>query len=105
MAKAVGGNFMSRKQFGHNYSDVISFENLLESWKEFVSGKRSRSDVQDFERNLMTNLTILHSDLVSKNYRHSNYTAFNISDPKPRRIHKAEVRDRVLHHAIYRMLY
>ncbi len=31
--------------------------------------------------------------------------AFGISDPKPRMIHKASVRDRVLHHAIYRVLY
>ena len=33
------------------------------------------------------------------------YLAFNISDPKPRNIHKASVRDRLVHHAIYRILY
>jgi len=38
-------------------------------------------------------------------YQHGGYKAFNISDPKPRNIHKASVRDRVLHHAIYRQLY
>ena len=32
---------------------------------------------------------------------HGNYKAFNISDPKPRQIHKATVRDRLLHHLIY----
>lgn len=36
---------------------------------------------------------------------HGRYYAFNISDPKPRHIHKASVRDRVLHHALYRLLY
>ncbi|MEX2014027.1 MAG: reverse transcriptase/maturase family protein [Parcubacteria group bacterium] len=36
---------------------------------------------------------------------HGGYHAFNISDPKPRNIHKASVRDRLLHHAIYRVLY
>jgi retron-type reverse transcriptase len=36
---------------------------------------------------------------------HGKYYAFNISDPKPRNIHKATVRDRLLHHAIYRVLY
>lgn len=39
------------------------------------------------------------------NYIHGGYHAFNISDPKPRNIHKASVRDRLLHHAIYRTLY
>jgi len=33
------------------------------------------------------------------------YHAFCISDPKPRQIHKATVRDRIVHRAIYRILY
>lgn len=35
----------------------------------------------------------------------SNHQAFKINDPKPRDIHKASVRDRLVHHAIYRVLY
>ena len=53
----------------------------------------------------MGNIIELHQDLVTRRYRHSDYEAFNISDPKPRNIHKASVRDRLLHHAIYRILY
>lgn len=52
----------------------------------------------------MGNILSLHRDLATNNYRHSAYVAFNISDPKPRIIHKAEVRDRVLHHALVRNL-
>ncbi|PIT94856.1 hypothetical protein COT98_02000, partial [Candidatus Falkowbacteria bacterium CG10_big_fil_rev_8_21_14_0_10_39_9] len=59
------------------FEDIISLENLLLAWREFLSGKRRKLDVQ----------------------------AFNISDPKPRHIHKASVCDRLLHHAIYRLLY
>lgn len=80
-------------------------ENLLEAWKEFVRGKRSRNDVQEFELNLMSNIINLYQNLVDENYRHGEYEVFNISDPKPRIIHKASVRDRLLHHAIYRKLY
>ena len=54
---------------------------------------------------LMDNILDLHRDLVAKSYVHGPYEAFNISDPKPRNIHKASVRDRLLHHAIYRVLY
>ncbi len=92
-------------KFNHRFEDIISLENLLEAWSEFVCGKRKRKDVQEFAHNLMSNLIGLHTDLATSNYAHSNYTAFNISDPKPRSIHKAIVRDRVLHHAIYRKLY
>lgn len=90
----------------HNtYQYITSVENLLEAWREFVCGKRMRKDVQYFERHLMENIIQLHSELTNKTYHHGSYHAFNISDPKPRNIHKALVRDRLLHHALYRVLY
>jgi RNA-directed DNA polymerase len=94
-----------RKQFVNTYEDMISFESLLAAWQEFVCGKRSKKDVQDFALHLADNIVQLHSELASFSYVHGPYLAFNISDPKPRNIHKASVRDRVLHHAIYRKLY
>lgn len=53
----------------------------------------------------MSNLISLHRDLITHSYHHGPYQDFYISDPKPRHIHKASVYDRVLHHAIYRILY
>ncbi len=53
----------------------------------------------------MDNILAIHEDLVQQRYRHGGYYAFRISDPKPRHIHKAKVRDRLVHHAIYRILY
>lgn len=54
---------------------------------------------------LMEHLIGLHQSLTAKQYQHGPYEAFMIADPKPRHIHKACVRDRVLHHAVYRVLY
>lgn len=53
----------------------------------------------------MDNIIALHNDLGSFTYTHGGYKKFYIFDPKPRTIHKASVRDRLLHHAIYRILY
>ncbi len=53
----------------------------------------------------MGNIISFHQDLTSKIYKHSKYQSFKINDPKPRDIHKASVRDRLLHRAIYRILY
>lgn len=89
----------------HSYEDIISVENLLAAWKEFVRGKRKKRDVQEFQYRLMDNILVLHRDLKERRYRHGGYHAFKISDPKPRDIHKASVRDRLAHHAIYRVLY
>jgi len=96
---------MPRIQFGHTYQPTISLGNLLLAWKEFIIGKKSRKDVQEFQRSLMSNIISLHLELRNKTYKHSKYEGFKISDPKPRDIHKAKVRDRLLHHAIYRVLY
>jgi RNA-directed DNA polymerase len=78
---------------------------LLSAWGEFLRGKRKKKDVQEFELRLMDNILALHRDLADKTYHHGPYHAFKISDPKPRDIHKATVRDRLLHHALYRTLY
>ena len=95
----------SRMRFHNTYDLIISVDNLLAAWQEFLRGKRKRKDVEVFALNLLDNIISLHKDLANKTYRHSSYTAFKISDPKPRDIHKASVRDRLLHHAIYRILY
>lgn len=87
------------------YDDIISLDNLLSAWREFRAGKRAKPDVQKFERHLMNNLLLLHDEICSGDYSHQGYYQFAISDPKPRQIHKASVRDRVLNHAVYRLLY
>jgi len=87
------------------FNSIISVENLLLAWQEFKSGKTKKRDVQEFELRLMDNILALHTDLKNKTYRHGGYHHFRISDPKPRDIHKASVRDRLVHHAIYRILY
>lgn len=92
-------------QLSHNFEDIVSVDNLLEAWKEFIRGKKNKLDVQEFSLHLMDNILSLNADLVNHTYKHGGYQAFNISDPKPRNIHKASVRDRLLHHAIYRILY
>jgi RNA-directed DNA polymerase len=92
-------------QLSHKYENIISIDNLLSAWREFIRGKRKRRDVQEFSLNLLDNILELNHDLKSLTYKHGGYQAFKINDPKPRDIHKASVRDRLLHHAIYRILY
>lgn len=92
-------------QLSHTFEDIISLENLLSAWKEFQCGKKNRKDLQEFSLHLMDNIFLLHNQLLNHTYKHGGYQAFKINDPKPRDIHKATVRDRLLHHAIYRILY
>jgi len=91
--------------FTHTYNSIITIENLLLTWERFLRGKKHKKDVIKFQAELATNIANLYTDLKNRKYTHGRYSTFNISDPKPRNIHKAIVRDRVLHHLIYRELY
>ncbi len=99
------GGGLRKKQLVHTYEDIISLDNFLLAWQEFIIGKKNKIDVQEFAYDLMDNIVSLHEDLKNHAYQHGGYTHFVINDPKRRDIHKASVRDRLLHHAVYRILY
>lgn len=87
------------------FERMASPENLFVAWWEFRCGKRAKSDVQVFEFALEDSIFTLHEELASGAWWHGPYEPFHITDPKPRHIHKATVRDRLLHHAVFRVLY
>ncbi len=83
-----------------SFSYVCSTVALFAAWQKFKRGKRSRLDIQVYERHLEENIFELRQLLVSGQYRHSKYIPFTIHDPKQRQIHKATVQDRLVHQAI-----
>lgn len=86
------------------FNKIISPENLFFAWDQFRIGKRSKSDVMQFEMELEKHIFELALELRNKTYTHGSYEGFYITDPKLRHIHKALVRDRILHHAVYNVL-
>jgi ribosomal protein L13 len=61
---------MVQNIFIHKYKDIISMENLLLAWREFLKRKRAKKDVQEFQVHLMDNILLLHKDLMNKRYVH-----------------------------------
>ena len=92
------------KIYSDIFENIISLPNLFLAWDEFKKGKLKKKDVLEFEWNLEENIIKLSHDLRYHRFKHGVYTSFYITDPKRRKIHKATVRDRVLHHAIFRIL-
>jgi len=76
-----------KKQCLVTYNDIISTDNLLSAWCEFIIGKKSKPDVLHFSLNLIDNILQLHDDLANHTYRHGGYKSFYITDPKLRHIH------------------
>ena len=83
---------------------IISPETLFRAWKIFKHDKRNKPDVMAFELDLERNIFDLYRELKGGRYKHGAYKGFWIQDPKLRKIHKATVRDRILHHAIFSVL-
>ena len=92
------------KRAGNLWPRLTSWENLLEAAHAAARGKRKRPDVGLFLRDLEPNLCALQRELVQGGYRPGPYKAFWIRDPKPRQISAASFRDRVVHHALTRVL-
>ncbi len=87
-----------------NFERLTSLEHLFAAWDEFRRGKEKKIDVEHFALDLEDNLFALHERLVAGEYQHGGYQSFFVRDPKLRHIHKASVADRVLHHAVSKML-
>ncbi len=86
------------------FEQICSIENIFAAWARFSDGKRSKADVMAFELRLEDNLFSLRDSLSFGEYRHDPYEPFTIFDPKQRRIHKATVKDRVVHQAIVNVI-
>lgn len=94
-----------RTPFAISFEDVVTKENLYGAWNDFVCGKRHRPDVNAFALRLSDNLHDLYSELILRQYTHGVYEEYTVCDPKKRVIHKASVRDRVVHRLLYNALY
>lgn len=92
------------KIYNHLFDQIVSAENLFSAWDAFKLNKRNKKDVMEFEWDLEKNIFNLSRELKSKLYKHGPYVDFYITDPKRRHVHKASARDRILHHAIFKVI-
>ena len=92
------------KRIGNLWTGITSFANLLGAAEAAAAGKRSRPDVAAFVLGMERELFALQRELLSGEYRCGAYRTFTIRDPKPRQISAAPFRDRVVHHALTRVL-
>jgi retron-type reverse transcriptase len=79
---------------------VTAWDTLLIAAKKALKLRRRRSDAAAFYFHLEYELLRLQSELWEGQYSPGSYRAFTIYEPKERQICAAEVRDRVVHHAI-----
>ena len=86
------------------YHRLCSWENLLAAYGKAARGKRGQKAAATFEFQLADQLLALQRDLCSGSYRPGPYVNFHIDEPKRRKISAAPFRDRVVHHALCRVI-
>jgi retron-type reverse transcriptase len=92
------------KRHGHLWESLISFPNLLDAAHDARKRKRYRPAMAQFFFHLEQELWQLHADLSDQSYQPGPYQTFYVHEPKKRLISAAPVRDRVVHHALTRIL-
>ncbi len=92
------------KRVNHLFTKITDFKNLYQAYKKAIKGSPHSWEAKHFTFFLEKELLLLQQDLVSGVYRTGGFKHYRIYDPKERLISVAPFRDRVVHHAIVRVL-
>lgn len=92
------------KRHKHLFERFCSFENLHAAAYAAMRGKRGKPPAAFFFAALEEELVALREELREGTYRHGGYHYFRIYEPKERRVAVADFRDRVVHHAVARVV-
>lgn len=86
------------------YPRVAALDNLLAAFRDARRGKRRKREVAAFECVAESEVCALHRELDSDTWMPGGYRTHVIREPKKRLIAAAPFRDRVVHHAVHRVL-
>jgi RNA-directed DNA polymerase len=92
------------KTYNKLYEEICSMNNLANAWKEARKGKTKKLDIIGFEKDIRENLLQLRKELLEQTYKPKQLATFILRDPKTRKISKSAFRDRIVHHAIVRVI-
>jgi retron-type reverse transcriptase len=92
------------KTYQHLYPRIWDFENLYLAYRKARRGKRGKTPAADFEQVQEDELLALQNELRTCTYQPGPYHSFYIHEPKRRLISAAPFRDRVVHHALCRVI-
>lgn len=88
------------KSYGRIWEQITSPENLESALRRVVKGHGGVREVMAFASRALAELASLREELLSGTWSPGRYGQFRVTDPKPRTISCAPVRDRVAHHAL-----
>ncbi|MFH1365341.1 MAG: hypothetical protein ABIH28_02040 [archaeon] len=86
------------------YAQIINLKNLISAWRNARKGKTKKKYIYDFEQNTRKNLLKLNEELLNQTYSPEPLKIFILRNPKTRKISKSAFCDRIVHHALVRVI-
>jgi retron-type reverse transcriptase len=97
------GNYLMYT-YNNLFDKMISFENLWQAARNAQRGKRTKTNTARFNFFMERELFQLQQELRDGTYQPGQYRSFYVYEPKKRLISAAPYRDRVVHHALCRII-
>ncbi|MCF7948440.1 MAG: reverse transcriptase/maturase family protein [Spirochaetia bacterium] len=92
------------KTYNNLFQSIVSWENLLAAYHEARSGKRYRGQVLSFSEHIEENLIQIQNELIWRMWKPLDPRHFVVREPKVRPISAPVFYDRVVHHALVRII-
>lgn len=86
------------------YENIASFDNLMLAVSDAARGKRYKAPIIAYMANVEENIINAQNHLIWGSYRPSAHRQFFVFEPKRRLISAPPFSDRVVHHAIHRVI-
>ena len=86
------------------YKKLTSFENLYFAYKKCLERKRNTKSAQEIEPIYESILWKIKRELENKTWQPGPYRAFVVKEPNLREIFAADFQDRIVHHALFRII-
>lgn len=86
------------------YKKLTSFQNLYFAYKECLKRKRNTKSAQEIELTYENILWKIKRELENKTWQPKPYRAFVVKKPSLREIFAADFQDRIVHHALFRII-
>ncbi|MFL7022243.1 reverse transcriptase/maturase family protein [Vibrio cyclitrophicus] len=86
------------------YEEIVSFDNLMLAASEAAKGKRYKAPIMSYMANVEENVINTQNHLVWGSYTPSPHRQFFVFEPKKRLISAPPFADRVVHHAIHKVV-
>jgi len=86
------------------WDELISWDNLVQAYQAARKSKRYKPDVLRFHRQWEERLLNIHNHLVWGSWEPQPFSAFPVYEPKERLIEAPTFADRIVHHALHRIV-